>query len=46
MVSFLFYAAMQEVVPRAVRAAVRIDTTSWIMAFQVSFFIVVDVLMG
>ena len=34
---------MQEVVPIAVRAAVRMLTMSWMMAFQVSFFIVVNV---
>jgi len=35
---------MHEVVPRAVRAAVRIDTMTCMMVFQVSFFMVSDVL--
>ena len=34
---------MHEVVPRAVRAAVRIDTMTWMMVFQVSFFMVLEV---
>ena len=34
---------MHEVVPRAVRAAVRMLTMTCRMVFQVSFFIVLDV---
>ena len=32
---------MHEVVPRAVRAAVRIETMSWRMTFHVSLFFMV-----
>ncbi len=33
---------MQLVVPRAVRAAVRIDTMTWMTVFQVSFFMMIS----